>query len=93
MAHGFKSGGRKKGTPNKATSQTKQAIQEILDDYMDSGLLSSDFKALEPKDRLDIVVKLTGFVVPKPQSIDMNVNSVNKTIEDKLIQLSEENEK
>lgn len=93
MAKGFKTGGRVAGTPNKTTSFTKGVIQDILNNYVDSELLQADLKALEPKDRLDVIVKLTAFVVPKPQSIDVNLNERPKTIEDTLSQLSEENEK
>ena len=90
---GKKTGGRTKGTPNKATQFGKQLIQDILTDYSNTGAMAKDFNALEPKDRLGIMVKLTAFVTPKPQSVDMTVTDHrNKTIEDILIALSEENE-
>lgn len=90
---GKKTGGRTKGTPNKATQFGKQLIQDILTDYSDTGAMAKDINDLEPKDRLDIMVKLMAFVTPKPQSVDMTVTDHrNKTIEDTLIELSEENE-
>ncbi len=90
---GKKTGGRTKGTPNKATAFSKAVIQDILTEYTDSGSFNKDMKKLEPKDRLDIIVKLMAFTTPKPQSIDMSVTAVkNKTIEKTLEELSEENE-
>lgn len=90
---GKKTGGRQKGTTNKTTAFTKSVIQDILNGYTDSKLFDNDLKALEPKDRLDVMIKLMAFTTPKPQSIDMTVNEGRtKTIEDKLAELSEENE-
>lgn len=88
-----KTGGRQKGTPNKATAFSKSVIEAILSDYTDSGLLASDLKKLEPKERLDIMVKLMAFTTPKPQSIDMSLSSNKpKTIEDTLNELAQEND-
>ena len=88
-----KKGGRKAGTPNKATGFSKNVIQEIVSGYTDSGDLQKDLKKLEPKDRLDIMIKLIAFITPKPQSIDMNLQTSEKlTIEHQLRELSAENE-
>lgn len=93
MAKGKKTGGRKAGTPNKTTAFSKSVIQEILTDYTSSDLFKKDMKKLDPKDRLDIMVKLMAFTTPKPQSVDMSITSNKpKTIEDALQELSEENE-
>ncbi len=93
MAKGKKTGGRKAGTPNKTTAFSKSVIQEILTDYTSSELFKKDMKKLDPKDRLDIMVKLMAFTTPKPQSVDMSITSNKpKTIEDALQELSEENE-
>lgn len=88
---GKKTGGRVKGSVNKTTAFTKEIITDLLSEYTNSGMMADDFRALEPQDRLEIAVKLTSFVVAKPQSIDMSVTSVKKkTIEDILTDLSEE---
>lgn len=93
MALGKKTGGRKKGTPNKNTAVTKELIADILSDYYSTGQLAKDMAKLEPKERVDAFVKLATFILPKPQSIDMSVNpSTKKTIEDTLQQLSADNE-
>lgn len=88
-----KVGGRKKGTPNKASAFSKAVIQDILSEYTSTGLFAEDMKNIEPKERLDIMVKLMAFTTPKPQSIDMTVNSNQpKTIEDTLEELAQDNE-
>ena len=90
---GKKTGGRQKGTPNKSTAFSKSVIQEILTDYTSSDLFRKDMQDLDPKDRLDIMVKLMAFTTPKPQSVDMSITSnIPRTIEDTLKELSEENE-
>lgn len=94
MAVGKKTGGRQKGTPNKSTMLGKAAIVELLADYSNSGLMSSDFATLDPKDRLAIAEKLMQYVMPKMQStsIDLNTEEKSKTIEDVLSDLSGESE-
>lgn len=86
---GKKTGGRQKGTPNKVTVMSKVAIADILTDYNESGLMQSDFMLLKPIERITIAEKLMQYVVPKMQSVAMDVNSEQtKTIEDRLIELS-----
>ena len=93
MAYGKKTGGRQKGTPNKTTAFSKQVIQEIVSDYTNSENLMNDLAALEPKERLDVMIKLMGFITPKPQSVDMPLTTEKvKTIEDTLAELSKEND-
>ncbi|MDL2223104.1 hypothetical protein LJB98_03295 [Bacteroidales bacterium OttesenSCG-928-M11] len=89
---GKKTGGRKKGTPNKSTMLGKSSIVELLNDYSNSGLMSSDFKILDPKDRLYIAEKLMQYVMPKMQSTSLNFDDSEKgkTIEDTLSKLAEE---
>ena len=52
----IKTGGRQKGTPNKATAMTKGVISTLLADYSDSGMMRDDFLALDPKDRMVVVM-------------------------------------
>lgn len=94
MALGKKTGGRTKGTPNKATSLGKEVIVSLLSDYSDSGLMSSDFMALDPKDRLVIAEKLMQYTIPKMQAtaIDITTGDKKETIEDRLAELAGEDE-
>lgn len=87
-----KTGGRIKGTPNKTTTITKTVIASLLDTYNSSGMMSNDFAALEPKDRLLIAEKLMNYVMPKMQSqqIDLQADSAHVTIDSRLRQLADE---
>lgn len=94
MAIGKKTGGRKKGTPNKSTTLGKEVIVSLLADYSNSGLMTSDFMALDPKDRLVIAERLMQYTMPKMQAtaIDLNTSDKEKTIEDRLAELAGEDE-
>lgn len=84
-----KTGGRKKGTPNKVTKTTKEVIANLLDDYSESGLMQSDFRALEPKDRMYIAERLMNYTTPKMQSVAMTGDKDKPiTIEQKLRDLA-----
>lgn len=67
-----KTGGRTKGTPNKATREFRQTVQKLLDDNRDNvGLWLTqvaqgvgDVKP-DPGKALDLVAKLAEFAAPK----------------------------
>lgn len=70
---------------------SKAVIADLLNTYSSSGLMSKDFMALEPKDRLAIAERLTQYVMPKMQAVSAEVNDQrNLTIEDRLRELSGE---
>ena len=89
-----KTGGRQKGTQNKVTTVTKEILSEMLGDYQESGLMTADFLALEPKDRIQCAEKMMQYILPKMQStsVDFNNKATKITIEQKLRELSEEND-
>ena len=62
----------------------------LLADYSNSGLMTSDFMALDPKDRLVIAERLMQYTMPKMQStaIDLSTGDNEKTIEDRLAELA-----
>jgi len=71
MATGRKTGGRDKGTPNKLTLSHRELIQSIFDSEVRSGRIECELKKLEGKDYIDAIIKLTGFVLPKLNSVDV----------------------
>lgn len=91
MAKGKKTGGRQAGTPNKATAAVRGAIAKMLDKYFTSDTFEQDIADLDPRDRVAAMEKFAAYVSPKLQAttLDMTVES-KKTIEDKLAELSEE---
>ncbi len=95
MAKGKKTGGRQKGSLNKTTSFSKEVFTNILNDYFESKMLTEDLKKVDADKRLDFIIKIASFVVPKPQSIDMSVNGTlaHKTaIDDVLAKLAKDND-
>lgn len=63
-----KTGGRRKGTPNRVTAEQKRIVNELLEDEIIPQIKDS-FADLEPKERWDVFIRLLSFVVPKPQNI------------------------
>lgn len=56
--------GRTKGTPNRITAQLRGLIADILASELPKAL--SKINELTPKARIEVLVKLLAYVVPKP---------------------------
>lgn len=82
-----------KETGKKATTNIKVVVSKLTDDYYSSGLLAEDFAELEPKDRLDVFVKLLQYVMPKLQAVAADIQSNTSTsLAERLAQLAKEAE-
>lgn len=91
MAKGKKTGGRQEGTPNKTTKVTRDIINDLASGLIDK--VKQDIDKLGSKDRVYVFLKLVEFNIPKPQSVVIDINkSGKKTIEDKLIELSKDDD-
>lgn len=66
--------GRAKGKPNKTTKEMHNVIQAIVLNSIDT--IHADLAQLEPKDRIDTIIKLLAYIQPKPLPTD--VTHVNK---------------
>lgn len=62
-----KTGGRKRGTPNKTTSDLKEWITRLINDNVEQ--VTKDFKTLSPRDRILVLERLLPYVLPKQQAI------------------------
>jgi hypothetical protein len=61
-----KVGGKQKGTPNKATSEIKQAYKNLIENNLDNITIWLEQVAEKNPDRaLGILIDLSEFVVPK----------------------------
>lgn len=60
---GSKTGGRKKGTPNKVNRDMKEWILDVLNASQDAFLVN--LKQTEPKDFCKVFLSLMGYVMPK----------------------------
>jgi len=67
MANGFKTGGREAGTQNKITSELRKTLKHIVDDELQ--ILQNNINELEPKQRIDLLIKLLPYVMPKVQTV------------------------
>ena len=65
-----KTGGRNKGTPNRTTGEIRELFSHLLDSNINR--IQVDLDSLEAKDRLNFLLKLTDYVLPKMQSIVFN---------------------
>ncbi len=70
-----KYGGRKKGTPNKTTAETRQWLKTFLD--ANQKQIEDDFKALEPHQRLQMFERLLQYTLPKMQNLSANIDLKN----------------
>ena len=68
MAKGIKTGGRVAGTPNRLTKELRKVLKDLL--YQELETLSSHLDSLEPKERLEIIIKLLPYAVPKVESVN-----------------------
>lgn len=78
-----KTGGRKRGTPNRVTTDLKTWVASILDDGRDRFLDS--LEQLDSTEYVRVFTSLLNYVLPKQQSvgIDAKVNNVKPmTIEE-----------
>jgi hypothetical protein len=55
--------GRPKGSQNKTTGEIRSIFQSLLEQNLEQ--MTDDIKALEPKQRIDVLLKLTEFILPK----------------------------
>jgi len=76
--------GRPKGIPNKTTTEIKEAFQMLLEDNLPT--LQRDISSLAPKERVNFMLELASFIIPKMKSVDLTADK-KETI---LIDFSED---
>jgi hypothetical protein len=69
---GVKYGGRQKGTPNKLTKELRSVLKDIL--YQELEQIKERLDALKPKERIELLIKLMPYVLPKVTSISHTTN-------------------
>ena len=69
MAVGVKTGGREKGTPNKLTFQIRQILSNALAEEIEN--LPEILAQLEPAQKIDAICKLSKFVLPSINPVDI----------------------
>tara|TARA_Y100000389_G_C17304040_1_gene434468 strand:+ start:225 stop:467 length:243 start_codon:yes stop_codon:yes gene_type:complete len=69
---GNKYGGRQKGTPNRMTKELRVLLKDIL--YQELEQLQERLELLEPKQRIELIIKLTSYILPKVNNISHTTN-------------------
>jgi len=69
---GKKYGGRKKGTPNRLTKELRVLLKDIM--YQELKEVQQRFSLLEPKQRIELIIKLMPYILPKVNSISHTTN-------------------
>ena len=67
MAAGIKTGGRQKGTPNKLTREIRSVLKDVIHAELEQ--LPYHLEKLEPNDRLQVLIKLMPFALPKIEPV------------------------
>lgn len=70
---GEKTGGRKKGVPNKTTQEVREMFSQLLSENLEQ--LRNDLSKLEPYQRVNALIKLSQFIVPRPTENHLTINS------------------
>ena len=68
-------GGRPKGAQNKTGRQVKEILNEILSDEIEA--MPERLNQLSDKERLDIVIKLLPYILPKQKELEIT-NDITK---------------
>jgi hypothetical protein len=79
---GKKTGGRVAGTPNRVTSELRKTLKAIVAGELES--LPGTLAELQPRERLDLLIKLLPFCMPK-------VNQISGTYDSGWLDLGDEN--
>jgi hypothetical protein len=86
---GVKTGGRRKGSLNRTTTEVQKALLKLLDDNLD--MLQKDLEGLKGKDRANIIINLAKHCTPPAMNPERLTEDQMKQIIDYI--KNNENEK
>lgn len=70
-----KTGGRTIGTPNKTTSEIRQAFNELISSKLpELSTWLDDVAKDNPEKALDIIIKFSDFIIPKLQRTEISID-------------------
>jgi len=70
---GLKTGGRAAGTPNKVTSELRETLKAVIAKELDQA--ATTLETLPARDRLELVIKLMPYCMPKLETIGGSYDS------------------
>ncbi len=68
MARGYKTGGRRPGSPNKVTKDLRLLLKELIERELSN--IDELMETVEPKDRLQFIIKLLPYTLPRYGNIE-----------------------
>ena len=71
--------GRPQGTPNKLTKELRAILKDVLFNEIDQ--LPNHLQSLQIKDRLDLVVKLLPYAIPRIEAASYKIGEPNDWFE------------
>ncbi len=80
---GKKTGGRKKNTPNKTTSQMRRVMAELYENNMDKAQKMLDL-VVDPEKWMVLFLKIAEFNTPKQSSVKTDVNIKTSSLAEEL---------
>ncbi|ARK12188.1 hypothetical protein A6C57_18640 [Fibrella sp. ES10-3-2-2] len=78
-----KTGGRKPGSTNKASTDIKGRIAALIDNQFDR--IQSDLEMMEPKDRVSAYLKFMEYVLPKQREQKIDISTLTEEQVDALL--------
>jgi hypothetical protein len=73
--------GRPKGSLNKVPSRTREAFNKLIEDNLDNmSIWLAEVAAEDPKAALDVVAKLSEYIVPKLARTETTLETKDKKI-------------
>jgi hypothetical protein len=83
-----KTGGRKKGTPNKRTLRFEEELNRLNINLLDS--IVTDLSNLDSEKRVDVLLKLLPYLYSKPRFVESETEEEGDSTHDLLISLIQE---
>jgi hypothetical protein len=68
----IKNSGRSKGTPNRVTKELRLKLKDLIFNEID--YLSSNMSSLELKDRIEYIIKILPYAIPKIESVSFDLH-------------------
>jgi|TARA_R100000081_G_C4820055_1_gene178930 hypothetical protein len=73
--------GSRKGVPNKTTAEIRNAFQMLVEDNLDNmKVWLSDVAAEDPERALEIILKMSEYIVPKLSRTEVKADITDKSI-------------
>ena len=77
--------GRPKGAVNKTTAETKELLQKIVSNELEG--IAERLEQLDNKERIDAVIKLLPYIVPRQTEVSIDTETKLNTFEPLTINL------